>query len=382
MTEIYLDYNATAPLDPVVLDAMMPYLTDRFGNAASSHRRGRAAEAAVARAREQLAALVNAAPQGVYWTSGATEGVNSVLKGLRGVGSDRNLVVTAGEHKAVLDAAEAVTDMTGCELRIVPLQPSGGVDLDALDAAVDPSTVLVAVMAANNETGVLNDVSRAASIAHASGAFLLCDATQQVGKLPLDLSALEVDFAVASAHKVYGPQGVGALFVRDQRARRALVPLIHGGGHQHGLRSGTLNLPGIVGFGAAAEIGARAVGEGEPERLRGLRDLLESVLEEDAGPVTTNGGPERLPNTLNVRVQDVDADALIVNCPEVAMSSGSACTAAVPVPSHVLLAMGCTTKEAEESIRLSPGRFTTREEIVAAGRHISNATRRIRELSR
>lgn len=381
MNGVYLDYNATTPLDPAVLEAMMPVLGDRFGNAASSHGRGRAAENAVARAREQVADLVNAPPQNIYWTSGATESINTVMKGLRGLGSDGNLVVSAGEHKAVLDSAEAVAGSTGCELRVVPLLPSGEVDLAALEGSLDSATVLVAVMAANNETGAINDIARVSEMAHAAGAFVLSDVTQQVGKLAVDLTAWDVDFSVASAHKIYGPQGVGALFVRDTAARRALTPLIHGGGHQQGLRSGTLNLPGIVGFGAAADVAHDALNSGESSKLRDLRDLAELRLARNVGPITVHCKTDRLPNTSNLRIHGVDADALIVNCPEVAISSGSACTAAVPTPSHVLLAMGLSSIEAEESVRLSVGRYTTRDDVLDAVEAIARAANRIRELS-
>jgi cysteine desulfurase len=254
------------------------------------------------------------------------------------------------------------------------------IDIRALEDLVDSKTVLVAVMAANNETGVLTDVRQVADIAHSRGALYLCDATQQVGKLPVDFDSAGVDFAALSAHKLYGPQGMGAL-VATAGARRALEPLLHGGGHQGGLRSGTLNLAGIVGFGEAAGLAKRAVEEGEAERLEALRASLEQRLVAALAAEVNGGEVPRLPNTTNARIPGVDADALIANCPDVAFSSGSACTSAVLAPSHVLVAMGRERVAADESVRLSLGRFTTASDVEVATARIIAAVERVRELT-
>lgn len=381
--EIYLDHNATTPPDPRVVAAVEPYLAGRFGNAASPHPRGRAAKAAVDAAREQVATLVGAAPSRVVWTSGATEAVNQAIWSCATVGREHGrakVVYSAGEHKAVLDTVATCCAHLGIEPVAAPLCPSGELDYAALDELVDDDTALVAVMAANNETGVLNDIDRVAEIAHQAGSLYLCDATQQAGKLPLDVGRSEVDFACISAHKLYGLQGVGAL-VFARRARDWLRPLIHGGGHQDGLRSGTLNLPGIVGFGEAARLAHQALAEEEPARIEGLRDHLETLLGKQAGAVEVHGADaRRLPNTVNARITGVDAEALIANCPQVAMASGSACTSAVPTSSHVLGAMGVDDTAAEESVRLSLGRPTTEGELEEAVERIAGAVDRLREL--
>lgn len=382
MTEIYLDHNATTPPDPLVVDAMLPYLRERFGNAASSHARGRSAKAVVDAAREQVAELVGGAPGRLVWTSGATESLNQVIQSWAAAAPHSGrprIVYTAGEHKAVLDTVEWCAATFPIEPVVAPLQPSSEVQYEALESLVDDRTGLVVAMAANNETGVLNDLRRIAEFAHAAGSTFLCDATQQAGKLPLDLTEADADFAAISGHKLYGPQGIGALL-----ASRTpwLQPLIRGGGHQGGLRSGTLNVPGIVGFGTAAEFASKAIKNGEPDRVQGLRDRLEALLIEQAAPVVVHGREApRLPNTTNLRIVGVDADALIVNCPDVAMSSGSACTSAVPTTSHVLRAMGLREFEAEESVRLSLGRGTIEHSIDSAVKAIAAAVARIREVN-
>lgn len=384
MGEIYLDHNATTPPDPRVVQVMLPYLGERFGNPASAHARGRAVEGSVDTAREQVAALVNVAPNRVVWTSGATEAINQAVKSAAAscVGTSRSkLVCSSGEHRAVLDTAAWCAEAFGMEVAHVPLLGTGEVDYNALAELVDTDTALVAVMAANNETGVLNDIDRVSSIAHAAGSLYFCDATQQAGKLPLDLVKAEVDCACLSAHKLYGPQGVGALITPTPGGSGWLEPLVHGGGHQGGLRSGTLNVAGIVGFGEATRLAAQALHDGEPGHLEQLRERLEKLLDEQAGPTAVHGRQApRLPNTSNVRISDIDADALIVNCPDVSMSSGSACTAAVPTTSHVLKAMGVSETEAEESVRLSLGRETTESDVDEASTRIGSAVQRLRGL--
>ena len=375
--DIYLDNNATTPVDPAVAETVTRYLTDRFGNAASSHVRGRAAAAAVDVAREQVAELLAVAPTRVVWTSGATEAINTALKGLAEVRGHRpRLVVSSVEHKAVLDVAEYLASTHGVEVCVAPVSPAGSVDLAALDTLVNDETFAVAVMAANNETGVLNPVEDVAELAHMVGAAYVCDATQQASKLPTDLS--EVDFAAVSAHKLYGPQGVGAL-ITPRRMPDGFPALLHGGSHERGYRSGTLNLPGVVGFGMAASLAAASL-EVEPARLADLRDELERGLAK-LGDVSGNGAEAaRLPNTTSVRLVGVDADALIVATPQVAFSSGSACTSAVPSPSHVLLAMGLSSEAAEQSIRLSVGRFTTAEDVARAVELIAASVEHLRVL--
>ena len=375
--DIYLDNNATTPVDPAVVDSVMRHLVDRFGNAASSHVRGRAAAGVVRSAREQVAALLSVAPGRVVWTSGATEAINTALKGLAAVrGRRTRLVVSAVEHKAVLDVAEHLAATQQIDVHIAPVTSVGTVDLDALSALIDNSTFAVAVMAANNETGVLNPVDEICARAQEVGAAFVCDATQAVGKLPIDLS--EVDFAAVSAHKLYGPQGVGAL-ITPRRMVPDFPALIHGGNHERGYRSGTLNLPGVAGFGTAAALAADVLGD-EPARLASLRDTLERGLEALEGLEVNGHGAQRLANTTSVRLTGVDADALIVATPQVAFSSGSACTSSVPTPSHVLLAMGLPTEAAEQCIRLSVGRFTTAGEITRAVDLITESAKNLRAL--
>lgn len=373
--DIYLDHNATTPVDLAVVEIVARYLGDRFGNAASASVRGRAAASAVEVAREQVADLLSVAPQRVVWTSGATEAINTALKGLAEVRGRRSrLVVSAVEHKAVLDCAEYLEKSQGVDARVAPVTAAGAVDVDALSSLVNDQTFAVAVMAANNETGVLNPVDQVAELARTVGASYVCDATQQAGKLPLDLS--EVDFAAVAAHKLYGPQGVGAL-ITPRRMPSGFPALVHGGSHERGYRSGTLNLPGIVGFGKAASLAAVSL-QAEPARMADLRDAIERSLAKLGGVSVNGGAAARLPNTTNLRLNGVDADALIVATPGVAFSSGSACTSAVPAPSHVLLAMGLSSEAAEQSIRLSVGRSTTFADVDRAVELIAAAAQHLR----
>ncbi|GGI09351.1 cysteine desulfurase family protein [Egicoccus halophilus] len=377
---IYLDNNATTPVDPAVVDAILPHFTSGFGNAASTHPRGRRAAATVETARDDVADALGVDSRRVVWTSGSTEALNTALKGLgRTRGARDQLIVGATEHKAVLDVAEWLAATDGVDVLTVAPRPDGVVDLDALCAAVTDRTFAVAVMAANNETGVINPVGEVAEIARRVGAAYVCDATQVPGKCSLDLGV--ADILAVSAHKVYGPQGIGALVAPRPGSQFKLEPLLHGGGHERGLRSGTLNLPGIVGFAAALELAQRRIDSDLP-RMAQLRDRLEVGLASRLGGVTVHGkDAPRLPNTSNVRIEGVDADAMVVNTPAVAFSSGSACTAAVPTPSHVLTAMGLPTEAAEESIRLSVGRYTTEEEVDRAIELLATSAERLRELN-
>lgn len=376
---VYLDYAATTPLDPVVLDSMMPYLTDHFGNAASQHPFGRRAFDAIEEARADIGTLIGASPEEIVFTSGATESINLALKGVlaSAASPDRQHFITAAtEHKAVIDTTEALK-ATGARTTVLPVDVRGTVSLIDLEAALSSDSRLVSIMAANNETGTIGPVKEAAALAHSRGVLFHSDATQFVGKLPISVDDLGIDFMSFSSHKIYGPKGIGALYVRRGR-RSALAPLIHGGGHERGLRSGTLNVPGCVGFGRACRIAATRVTQ-EAESLRSLRDALEHRLLSLVPGSSVNGHVgSRLPNISNIHFGGVDADSLMLAMPDVAVSSGSACTAATPAPSHVLRAMGIGYDAAGESVRFSLGRFTTQDEIEYAAMRVSEVVERLR----
>jgi len=358
---IYLDNNATTPLDPRVLDAMLPFFREHYGNAASStHAYGWTAQAAVDVAREHVAEAIGATSAEIVFTSGATESNNTVLRGLLNPG--RHLIVSATEHKAILDTAEALRRW-GIAVTVLPVDTTGRVTLSALREALRPENALIWVMLANNETGTLNLVEELAALAHEHGIPVHTDATQAFGKIPIDVNALGVDFMSLSAHKCYGPKGVGLLYVRRRPRRARLEPLLYGGGHEHGVRSGTLNVPGIVGFGRAAELARQSL-PAEGDAIAALRDRLWDRIERDIPQVTQNGHPTlRLPNTLNLSFPGVRASDLLAALPGVAAAAGSACTSTHPEPSHVLRAMGLSEDLAQGAIRLSLGRFTSGEEI-------------------
>ena len=361
---IYLDNNATTRLDPRVLAAMLPFLTDVYANAASTHPFGVGANEAVKTARQQVANLLNCEPHELTFTSGATEALNLALKGVAETYSDkgRHIVTVQTEHKAVLDVC-AYLETRGFEVTYLPVQPDGLLDPGTLQAALRPDTMLVAVMLVNNETGVIQPVRELAALAHEAGALFLTDATQAVGKLPLDVDDLGVDLLAFSAHKFYGPKGVGGLFVRQRRPRRVkLGALLHGGGHERGLRSGTLNVPGIVGLGKAAEL-ARLEMPAETARVGNLRDALETALLQIPGTRVNGNRTHRLYNVTNVHFEHCDSDALIMGLEGIAVSNGSACTAASIDPSHVLLALGLSETEAFSCLRFSLGRFNSETEI-------------------
>lgn len=358
----YLDFNATTPVTEEVLGAMLPWFTEQFGNAASTHVHGQLAAAAVRDARAAVGEALGVPANGIVFTSGATEANNLAIRGARG-----RVVVPATEHKAVLDTAGAG------EVTIVPVDHRGRLDLDALDHAATDAA-LVSVMLANNETGVVHDLEAVVEIANRRGCLVHTDATQAFGKLDIDLTALGVDFASVSAHKIYGPKGVGALYVRRGVAFDSVMT---GGGHERGLRSGTLNVPGIVGFGAAAQ---RLHPTAAAARSRQLVDvLLErlSMLE----PITVYSDHHTgLPNTLSLRFCGADAEAVIANAPEICISTGSACTAAIPEPSHVLVAMGVQPEHAFESLRISVGEPTTMDEVERGVQALERAVMRVRSL--
>lgn len=374
---IYLDNHATTPLDPRVLDAMLPYLRERFGNPASvQHRFGQEAAEGVETARADIAALIGADPREIVFTSGATESNNMAIKGaIRFRRSDRTHVVTlATEHKCVLESVRAL-EREGFAATILPVLPDGLADLDILARSIDERTALVSVMAAQNEIGVLQPLADIAALCRARGAWLHSDAAQAAGKTPIDVDAMGIDLLSISGHKLYGPKGVGALYVR-RRPRIRLEPLFDGGGQERGFRSGTLAPALCVGLGRACAI-ARTEMNAEAERLHILRQRLLAALEKSISGVVVNGHPEqRLPGNLNVQLPGVDSNALMAAAPDIAISSGSACMAAEVEPSYVLRALGLSNAEAASSIRFGLGRFTTAAEIDrAASRLIAVATR-------
>ena len=372
---VYMDYNATTPVDPRVVAAMDPFWADLFANAASEHPAGRRVRRAVEDAREQVAAAMGTVAGAVVFTSGSTESINLAIQGVVNHSPARAKVVTfATEHKAVLDTCEWLA-RRGTIVEVLPVNADGLPDLHVAADRIDAHTNLVSVMAVNNETGVVSPVREISDLAHRVGALVHCDATQALGKVGVNLDQLGVDMASVSSHKVYGPKGVGALLVRREK-RDALEPLLHGGGHERGLRSGTLNSPGIVGFGQACEIAIRQLDE-ESARVAELRRRLEVGI---AGvvPAAQVIGAEatRAPNTLNVRLPGYDAEALLLAMPNIAASTGSACTASSPSPSHVLQAMGLDYGAAQECIRLSLGRFTTAEDVDAVAASLARAVNR------
>jgi cysteine desulfurase len=390
-TPIYLDNNATTRIDPRVLEAMMPYLTDRYGNAASrNHSFGYEAEAAVEAAREQVAAIMNAGPKDIVWTSGATESDNLAIKGVAEMyGSatlaagreNRNHIVTCKtEHKAVIDTCKYL-ETKGYEVTWLDPDRYGRVSPQQVAEAITGRTILVTLMAANNEIGTLHPIAEVGKVTRAAGVFFHTDATQAVGKVPIDVEAMGIDLLSMSGHKIYGPKGIGAIYVRRRGPRVRLACQMHGGGHESGMRSGTLNVPGIVGFGAACEIAAAAMPQ-ESARLTGLRDRLHKGLADRLDYVTLNGHPtERLPNTLNMSFAYVEGESLMMKMSDVAVSSGSACTSASLEPSFVLRAIGVPDELAHSSIRFSLGRYNNREEIDYVIERVVRAVNELRELS-
>ncbi|MGE0041297.1 MAG: cysteine desulfurase family protein [Vicinamibacterales bacterium] len=381
---VYLDHHATTPVDPAVLAGMLPFFTEQFGNAASRHYRlGWEAGEAVDRARAQVADLIGASPREIIFTSGATEAVNLAIKGAaeahRADGGSRDHIVTvATEHKAVLDSCRRL-ETRGWRVTVLGVDAEGMLDLDALADAVTDRTLLVSVMAANNEIGVLQPLADVAAIARARGALLHTDAVQAAGKVPFDVDHVPVDLASITAHKIYGPKGVGALYVRRRNPRVGVEPLVDGGGHERGMRSGTLNVPGIVGFGAAAALAASLMPE-EAARLAALRDRLLARLSAAVDGLTVNGSlARRLPGNLNVSFAGVDGEALLVALDDVAVSSGAACTAAEP--SHVLAALGRPVALALASLRFGLGRATTEAEVDFAADRVAGVVGRLRAMS-
>jgi cysteine desulfurase len=379
---IYLDNNATTPLDPRVLEAMMPYLTEVFGNAASrNHPFGWAAEEAVDYAREQIAALISCDPKEIIFTSGATESDNLGIKGIFEMYAQKgNHVITATtEHKAVLDTCKHIEKLGG-RVTYLPVDSEGLISLADLEAAMTPETILVTIMYGNNETGTIQPIREIAAIAHKHGALFMTDGTQAVGKIPVDVMADGIDLMAFTAHKMYGPKGVGALYVRRKNPRVKVTAQMDGGGHERGMRSGTLNVPGIVGLGKACEL-ARLEMAADTARLSVMRDRLEKellTLEESY----VNGSREhRLPHVANISFKYVEGEGLMMGVKDLAVSSGSACTSASLEPSYVLKALGLSDDLAHSSLRFGLSRFTTDEQIDYAIGHVKEAVTKLREMS-
>lgn len=380
---IYLDYNATTPVDARVLEAMLPYFTGKFGNAASrSHAFGWTAEEAVKMAREQVAALIGAVPEEIIFTSGATEACNLALKGVfEAYAAKGNHIITCTtEHKAVLDTCRHLEKM-GAQVTYLPVNTDGLIDLDELENAITEQTLLIAIMYANNETGILQPISEIGALAKKHGVLFCSDATQALGKIPVDVQQDGIDLMAFSAHKMYGPKGVGALYVRRRNPRVRLTAQMDGGGHERGMRSGTLNVPGIVGLGQAATIAKEEMAE-DAARLESLRARLEQALLA-LGGVSVNGqGARRLAHVSNLSFNGVESEALMLYlAKDMALSSGSACTSATLAPSHVLKAMGLSDEAAFSSLRFSLGRFTTEPEINYAIEKISTSVAALRGIS-
>lgn len=380
---VYLDHNATTPCDSRVVETMLPYFSDFFGNAASrSHSFGWQAEAAVDLAREQIAALIGAGPKEIIFTSGATESVNLALKGIFDAyaGKGNHIITAVTEHKAVLDTCRHIEKMGG-EVTYLEVDPQGLINLEELESAIRPTTILIALMYANNELGVIQHIKEISGIAKAHGIIFFTDATQALGKIIVDVNKDGIDLMAFNAHKIYGPKGVGALYVRRKNPRVKLSAQMDGGGHERGMRSGTLNVPGIVGFGKACEL-CRLEMENDNKRISALRDKLENALlnlEESH----VNGSKEyRLPHVSNISFKCVDGDGLMMGINKnIGVSSGSACTSASLEPSYVLKALGLDDDLAHSSLRFSLGRYTTGEEIDYAIEQVSKTVTGLREAS-
>jgi cysteine desulfurase len=380
---IYMDNHATTPVDPRVLEEMLPYFTDRFGNAASrNHSFGWAGEEAVETARERIAKLIGATTKEIIFTSGATESDNLAIKGVAEMYREKgsHIITAVTEHKAVLDTCKRL-EKYGYRVTYLPVQKDGLVDLDDLKRAIDDKTILVTIMAANNEIGVVQPIAEIGKLCHEKGVIFHSDATQAVGKIPIDVIKQNLDLASISAHKMYGPKGVGALYVRRKSPRVQISPIIDGGGHERGMRSGTLNVPGIAGLGKACAICHEEMPH-ESVRLSGLRDRLREKIMSNLDEVYINGSMEhRLPQNLNISFAYVEGESLLMGINDVAVSSGSACTSATLEPSYVLKALGTGDDLAHSSIRFGIGRFNTEAEVDYVADRVIETVQRLRELS-
>jgi cysteine desulfurase len=379
---IYLDHNATTPCDPQVMEVMLPYFTEQFGNAASrSHSFGWQAEEAVDYAREQVARLIGADPKEIIFTSGATEGDNLALKGVYEMyaGKGNHIITCVTEHKAVLDTCKHLEKL-GAEVTYLPVNKEGLIDLQQLEAAITARTILIAIMYANNETGTVQPIKEIGAIAKKHNVIFFTDATQAVGKIPVDVIKDNIDLLACSAHKIYGPKGVGALYVRRKNPRVKLTAQMDGGGHERGMRSGTLNVPGIAGFGKACDI-CRLQMEEDALRMSHLRDKLENALLQIEAIYINGSREHRLPHVANISFDYVDGDSLMMGLnKEIALSSGAACTSASMEPSYVLKALGLDDALAHSSLRFSIGRFTTEEQIDFVIEKVTKTVNQLREL--
>jgi cysteine desulfurase len=380
---IYMDYHATTPVDPRVVQAMLPFFTEHFGNAASrNHPFGWEAEAAVEAARKQVADLIGSQAKEIIFTSGATESNNLAIKGVAEMYREKgnHIITCVTEHKAVIDTCKKL-EKNGYRVTYLQVQKDGRIDLDELRAAITDKTILISIMAANNEIGVLQPIAEIGAIAKERGILFHTDAVQAAGKIPFNVNDLKVDLVSLSAHKMYGPKGVGALYVRRRNPRVLLSEQIHGGGHERGMRSGTLNVPGIVGLGKAAELCQQEMAS-ETARLSALRARLNEALHANLDELYINGSMEhRLPHNLNISFAYVEGESLLMGINDVAVSSGSACTSASLEPSYVLKALGAGDDLAHSSIRFGLGRWTTEEEVDYVVEKLTNVVRRLREMS-
>jgi cysteine desulfurase len=378
-----MDYHATTPVDPRVVQAMLPFFTEHFGNPASrNHAFGWEAEEAVDKARKDVADLIGATAKELIFTSGATEANNLAIKGVAEMYREKgnHIITCVTEHKATIDTCKKL-EKQGARVTYLPVQKDGRISLDELRQAITDKTVLISIMTANNEIGVLQPIAEIGAIAKEKGILFHTDAVQAAGKIPFDVNQLKVDLVSLSAHKMYGPKGVGALYVRRRNPRVLLAEQISGGGHERGMRSGTLNVTGIVGFGKAAEI-AKAEMATESERLRGLRDKLNAALHANLDEIFINGSMDhRLPNSLNISFAYVEGESLLMGINDVAVSSGSACTSASLEPSYVLKALGAGDDLAHSSIRFGLGRWTTEDEVAYVVEKLTTVVRRLREMS-
>jgi cysteine desulfurase len=376
---IYLDYHATTPCDPRVVDAMLPYFTEQFANPSSAtHRAGKDAAKAVEQARRQVAELISAQPQEIIFTSGATESNNLAILGLvrHPNNKRRKIVTTTIEHKAVLSPGKHLEKL-GFELVVLPVDSVGRVDQGLAREAVDGDTVLVSIQTANNEIGTIQNIQYFAQLAHEHGAYLHTDAAQAVGKIPVDVGEWDVDLLSISAHKLYGPKGVGALFVKGGPYALPLEPLVYGGGQEADIRPGTMNVPGIVGLGVACSL-CQSDMASEAPRVATLRDQIENLLLARIPTASRNGAlDQRLPGNSSLTLPGIDSEVLIANLPELSLSAGSACTSGTPAPSHVLLSIGLSRKEAQQTVRIGVGRYTSGDEILLASQLMEAAIERI-----
>lgn len=379
---IYLDHNATTPLDPRVLEAMMPYMTNLYANASSNHKFGHVVNQAVKKASFQIAQLIHCQPNEIVYTSGATESINLAIKGVTEQYKDKgnHIITVQTEHKAVLDVY-AYLENKGYKVTYLPVQTDGLIRLDDLKASIKDTTILVSVMTANNETGVIQPIKEIAEIIHERGALFFTDATQAFGKIPLNVDELGIDLMAFSGHKIYGPKGSGGLFIRSRRPNRVkLENQIHGGGHQKGKRSGTLNVPGIVGLGAAAELASKEM-ESDSTHTSQLIDYLENEVLKIPGTKINGSKEYRLPNTTNIYFEGIDSDALMMGLENIMVSNGSACTSSSIEASHVLKAMGLTEAEAFYCLRFGVGKSNKIKDLIILIKMINKLIKNFRSIS-